>query len=101
MSDIAKTYYVLGWFSPSIIKAKILLQRVWEARVDWDEEVPESIRDRKEWSLWRSQLIHLSDMHIPWCYFPREAVIISIQLCHGFSDTSMMARSIFRARVEP
>ena len=27
-SDIAKTFYVLGWFAPVIIKAKILLQRL-------------------------------------------------------------------------
>ena len=30
VSDIAKTYDVLGWFSPTVIKMKILLQRVWE-----------------------------------------------------------------------
>ena len=88
VSDIAKTYDVLGWFSPTIVKAKILLQRVWEARVDWDEEVPESIHE--EWSLWRSQLIHLSNVHIPRCYFPKEAVIVSTQL-HGFSDASECA----------
>ena len=28
VSDIAKTFDVLGWFSPSTIKAKILLQRL-------------------------------------------------------------------------
>ena len=28
-SDIAKTFDVMGWFSPSVIKAKILLQRIW------------------------------------------------------------------------
>ena len=37
VSDIAKTYDVLGWFSPSIIKAKILLQRVWESKIGWDD----------------------------------------------------------------
>ena len=30
VSDIAKTFDVLGWFSPTIIKMKILLQRLWE-----------------------------------------------------------------------
>ena len=28
-SDVAKTFDVLGWFSPTIIKAKILLQMLW------------------------------------------------------------------------
>ncbi len=43
VSDIAKTYDVLGWFAPVIIKAKIMLQKTWESRVDWDELVPEEI----------------------------------------------------------
>ncbi len=30
-SDVAKTFDVLGWFSPTIIKAKVLLQKLWEA----------------------------------------------------------------------
>ena len=28
VSDIAKTYYVLGWFAPAIVNMKILLQRL-------------------------------------------------------------------------
>ena len=40
VSDITKTYDVLGWFSPSIIKAKILLQRVWELKIGWDDLLP-------------------------------------------------------------
>ena len=40
VSDIAKTYNVLGWFLLTIIKVKILLQRVWESGVDWDQEIP-------------------------------------------------------------
>ena len=43
VSDIAKTYDVLGWFSPVIVTAKILLQRLWEERLQWDDPVPDSI----------------------------------------------------------
>ena len=43
VSNIARTYDVPGWFSPAAIKAKILIQRVWEAEVDWNEEVPELV----------------------------------------------------------
>ena len=45
VSDIAKTYDVLGWFSPAIIKVKILLQQLWEQKVGWDDPVPQSILD--------------------------------------------------------
>ena len=44
VSDIARTYNVVRLFLLKVVKAKILLQRVWEAKVGWDKEVPEIIR---------------------------------------------------------
>ena len=81
-------YNVLGWFSHTIIKMKILLQRVWELKVDWDEPIPNEIRDA--WLRWRSELPSLSRKSIPRCYFPQEARIVSFQLL-GFSDASVDA----------
>ena len=40
VSDIAKTFDVLGWFAPAIIKAKMLFQQILEPKVDWDEKYP-------------------------------------------------------------
>ena len=85
VSDIAKTFDVLGWFSPAIIKVKILLQRLWEMKVDWDDPVPDSIKE--SWLQWRSELPCLSDKHISRCYFPKGVTIESTQL-HGFCDAS-------------
>jgi hypothetical protein len=90
VSDIAKTFDVLGWFSPSIIKIKILLQRVWELKIGWDEFLPPAIKEI--WIQWRSQLPQLSDKHIPRCHFPKQCQIVSVQL-HGFSDASEEAYS--------
>jgi len=45
VSDIAKTFDIIGWFSPTIIKMKNLLQRVWELKVEWGEPIPNVIRD--------------------------------------------------------
>ena len=81
VSDIAKTFDVLGWFSPMIIKMKILLQCLWEQKVDL---VPSQIFD-----VWRSELQCLSNQHIPRCYYHNEA---HIQL-HGFSDASELVLS--------
>ena len=44
VSDIARTYDVLGWFTPSIVVMKILLQPLWDANLDWDEEVTHDIQ---------------------------------------------------------
>ena len=54
VSDIAKTFDVLGWFAPTLIKAKILLQQLWEQKVDWDDPVPQPICGA--WLQWRSEL---------------------------------------------
>ena len=63
VSDIAKTFDALGWFSPSIIKIKILLQQIWELKIDWDDPLPSSIKDT--WLQWRTELELLTEKHIP------------------------------------
>ncbi len=88
VSDIAKTFDILGWFSPSTIKVKILLRQLWERKVDWDDPVPSNIRD--SWFQWRSELHLLAERHIPRCYFDTATHISSVEL-HGFSDASELA----------
>jgi len=88
VSDIAKTYDVLGWFSPSVILMKILLQRTWERKVDWDDAVPQDLRE--VWEQWRAELESLTMKHIPRCYYPKGTKLTSTQL-HGFCDASEAA----------
>ena len=76
---------MLGWFSPSIIKIKILFQRIWELKIDWDDSLPSEIEST--WLQWRTELSLLSGKHIPRCYFPKQSHIESMQL-HEFSDAS-------------
>ena len=90
VSDISKVFDVLGWFAPTTIKMKILLQRLWELKIEWDNAVPSHIKDI--WSKWRSELPMLCSRHIPRCYFPKNARVVAIQL-HGFSDASENAYS--------
>lgn len=77
VADIARTYDILGWLSPTIIKAKTMLQRVWEAGVDWDSKIPQQIIE--EWSRWRADL---AKKPIERCYFPKDSAVKEIQL-HG------------------
>ena len=85
VSDVAKVFDVLGWFSPVIVKMKILLQRLWEIKLDWDDPIPDDIY--QVWSQWRSELPLLTTMHVPRCYFSSKNAVVSTQL-HGFSDAS-------------
>ncbi len=89
-SDIAKTFDALGWFSPVIIMAKVLLQRVWEERIQWDEPVPEDIQQK--WRKWRFELILITGKCIPRCYFPKDVNIVFWQL-HGFCIRVGLCRS--------
>jgi len=49
-SDVAKVFDSLGFLSPATIKM-ILLQRLWELKLEWDDSVPQVIED--VWSRWR------------------------------------------------
>ena len=64
---------------------KILLQRVLEEQVDWDNPAPEAIQ--KVWLQWRSELPCLLCKGMPRCYFPKNVQIVSFQV-HGFCDAS-------------
>ncbi len=89
-SDVAKTYDILGWFAPTTIKMKILLQSLWEEAIGWDDPVPLYVKET--WLKWRLELPNLSLKHIPRCYFDTEMCISSTQL-HGFLDASELAYS--------
>ena len=84
-SDVAKMFDVLGWFAPVTIKAKILLQRLWEEGIGWDDTVSSGLE--QAWAEWRRELDLLMDKRIPRCYYPKNAEIVYKQL-HGFCDAS-------------
>ena len=90
VSDVAKVFDVLGWFSPVTVKMKILLQRLWEAKLDWDDPIPDDLL--QIWSQWRSELPLLTTLHVPRCYFSSKKYPMMTQL-HGFSDASEDAYS--------
>jgi hypothetical protein len=39
LSEISKIFDPLGWLSPVIISAKIMMQQVWKTEIRWDELV--------------------------------------------------------------
>ena len=85
VSDVAKVFNALGLFSPVTIQMKILLQRLWEAKIDWDDLAPENLLE--VWLHWRKELPTLAIIHIPRCYSLVGFSPSSMQL-HGFSDAS-------------
>ena len=70
------------------MKVQILMQRLWELKVDWDDPLPPDIHDA--WLQLRSELQLLSGKHLPRCYFPDAVNIVAVEL-HGFCDASERA----------
>jgi hypothetical protein len=85
-SVIARIYDPLGLLVPVIIRAKILRQRVWALKANWDESLPSDLHS--EWNRYYSQLPLLNDIRLPRKTIIKAAVNIEI---HGFCDTSEKA----------
>ena len=88
LSLIARLYDILGWYSPALIKPKILLWRLWENGLDWDDPVSQPMRET--WERWCGKLPVLRGHLIPHSYFLKEVNGTSTQL-HGFCDASKPA----------
>ena len=87
VSDTARSYDVLGWVAPVIVKMKILYQSLWKKKLEWDQ-IPddETVRLHSEW---RQQLPVLSSVTLPRCYF--SAGKVTTTQLHGFCDASVQA----------
>ena len=88
ISDVAKTYDILGWIAPTVLSMKLLYQQLWKKGHEWDETVPPDLMDIH--SQWRTELPVLSQKRLPRCYSLPNHVIQSQQI-HGFSDASKSA----------
>lgn len=87
LSEICRLYDPLGWISPCIIRAKIFIQRLWIAGLDWDERLPESLL--REWTQYRDELSKLLNFQIPrWVHRSEEQKHVAL---HGFGDASNAA----------
>ena len=47
------------------MRAKVLLQEIWTAGIDWDDVLPPELR--RKWEQWLSELPQLSNISIPRC----------------------------------
>ncbi|XP_065180007.1 uncharacterized protein LOC135810442 [Sycon ciliatum] len=45
ISAAARFYDPVGYLSPLFVRAKLLIQDIWKAKLDWDDPVPNSIAD--------------------------------------------------------
>lgn len=89
LSEIAKLYDPLGWLSPCVVKAKMVMQDIWKLAQshDWDTPVPDYIAN--EWQTVYTQLCLPIPIRVPrWIGFASDVIHVEI---HGFCDAANKA----------
>ncbi|XP_047504174.1 uncharacterized protein LOC125049113 [Pieris napi] len=88
LSDIQKLFDPLGWIAPSIVQAKILIQKLWLEKVDWDEDL--NIFLKEEWLKIRRDLMNVNNISIDRWLSTSCSNMDTIQI-HGYCDASILA----------
>ena len=92
LRQTSKMFDPLGLLSPVTVRAKIILQQIWEEKFDWDTPLPANIQ--KRWKNLAADLTTLSTTQYRRCYFPgadekiRQADDHSHTTLHVFVDAS-------------
>lgn len=86
LSETAQIFDPLGLLSICTVSAKIIIQRLWQLHISWDESVPSDIHTA--WLSFRGQLKYLNEINIPRHIICQNTH--NIQL-HCFSDSSTVS----------
>lgn len=97
LSEIAQIYDPLGFVAPVVVRAKMLIQELWQIKVGWDDSLPQAYLDR--WRDFRQELAQLDILIIPrWLRLTSRNCKVQL---HGFSDASTLAMgAVVYLRVE-
>lgn len=88
LSDIQQLFDPLGWIAPCIVLAKILIQKLWLEKADWDEDL--NIFLKEEWLKIRNDLNNVNTVTIDRWLGTSKTNMDNIQI-HGFCDASTLA----------
>ena len=87
LSTVCSLYDPLGMAGPVVLQAKNLLQDLWRAKVDWDEQLSDTFLIR--WRDWKDTLRTMAGVRVPRCYFSPGTILSECQLqMHHFADAS-------------
>lgn len=87
LKKTASLFDPLGLIAPFVVKAKFYLQQAWLESLDWDDELPEKLKN--EWKNWFAELHCLRDIKVPRSLKKNNQV--TIVTLHSFSDASEKA----------
>jgi len=95
LASIARTFDPAGW-PPVMVAAKILLQDIWKADLDWDQELLEPLKSR--WARLAKDVPELVNVRIS-----QWTGILARRELHVFADTSenAYAAAVYLRRLGP
>nr|XP_012232669.1 PREDICTED: uncharacterized protein LOC105678151 [Linepithema humile] len=86
LSIVSQIFDPLGLIGPSTIKAKIMLQQMWQLKLSWDDSLLSDLHT--EWTGYVEHLKSINDICIPRITVCHNPARIDL---HGFSDASESA----------
>ena len=85
----SKTYDPLGLLSPVTIRAKLLIQELWQQKLEWDELLPLTLKTK--WHSIAADIQEASENTLPRCFFSEYVSPTSTTYLHVFADSSLKA----------
>lgn len=86
LSIVSQIFDPLGLVGPIVVQAKLILQRLWQLNLEWDESVPTEVFT--SWTTFYSQLDTLHDISISRQFLVKNVKYVEV---HGFCDASERA----------
>lgn len=86
LSITSSVYDPLGFVTPFVLKAKLILQDLCRHKFDWDDPIPEE--NLKSWQAWLQELPKIEQLEIDCCFKPLNSEGTTSYQMHHFSDAS-------------
>lgn len=82
LSQASSLFDPLGWLGPAVMKPKIMFQKLWKEKLNWDERMQTNLE--QEWKNFIEKFSCVEEIRIPrWFGFARKGYRMEL---HGFSD---------------
>ena len=89
LSIVSSIYDPLGYVSPFVLRAKMILQGLTRLSLSWDEAIPFDVR--AQWNEWLQDLPNIAEFQVNRCISPHDfGKVVECEL-HHFADASEVA----------
>ena len=72
LMKIASLFDPIGFLAPYTVRAKMLLQDMWTAGIDWDDELTEPLTTSAR--AWFAKLLQLQKIEVPRCLWNKGTI---------------------------